>query len=130
MAAPMIPALNDMELEKILEAGRAAGASSAGYVLLRLPHELKGLFREWLENHYPDRARHVLGLVAETHGGKLYDSAWGARQRGSGPYAELLRLRFDRAVRRLGYAAGRMTPKLDTSLFRRPPQKGDQLALF
>jgi DNA repair photolyase len=130
MAAPMIPALNDMELEKILEAGKAAGAVSAGYVLLRLPHELKGLFREWLENHFPERAKHVLSLVAETHGGKLYDSAWGARQRGTGPYAELLRLRFERASKKLGFAGGRMTPRLDTTLFRRPPQKGDQLTLF
>jgi DNA repair photolyase len=81
MAAPMIPALNDMELEKILEAGKAAGAGTAGYVLLRLPFELKGLFREWLENHFPDRAKHVLSLVAETHGGKLYDSTWGKRRR-------------------------------------------------
>jgi DNA repair photolyase len=130
MAAPMIPALNDMELEKILEAGKAAGAISAGYVLLRLPHELKGLFREWLENHFPERAKHVLSLVTETHGGKLYDGAWGVRQRGTGPYAELLRLRFERASRKLGFGGGRMTPRLDTTLFRRPPQRGDQLTLF
>jgi DNA repair photolyase len=129
MAAPMIPALNDMELERILETARAAGARSAGYVLLRLPLELKALFTEWLEEHFPGKAKHVLGLVAEAHGGRLYDSRWNVRQRGTGPYAELLRLRFERAFKRLGFDA-RGTNRLDTSLFRPPARAGDQLALF
>jgi DNA repair photolyase len=129
MAAPMIPALNDMELERILEAARAAGARSAGYVLLRLPLELKTLFTEWLEAHFPGKAKHVLSLLAEAHGGRLYDSRWSVRQRGSGPYAELLRLRFERAVKRLGFDE-RGTHPLDTTLFRPPPRAGDQLALF
>jgi DNA repair photolyase len=129
MAAPMIPALNDMELERILEAARAAGARSAGYVLLRLPLELKSLVTEWLEEHYPGKAKHVLSLVAEAHGGRLYDSRWGQRQRGTGPYAELLRLRFERAAKRLKFDE-RGTNRLETGLFRPPPRAGDQLALF
>ena len=129
LTAPMIPALNDNELEQILERAKAAGAASAGYVLLRLPLELKPLFKEWLEQHYPGKAAHVLSLVAQTHGGRLYDSAWSKRMTGSGPYAEMLRLRFDRACRKLGFDQ-RTTRPLDTSLFRPPPQKGDQLALF
>jgi DNA repair photolyase len=129
LAAPMIPALNDMEMEQILERARGAGAVSAGFVLLRLPLELKQLFREWLETHFPDRAAHVLSLVAQTHGGRLYDSAWSRRMSGSGPYADMLRLRFDRACRKLGFDP-RTTEPLDKTRFRPPPQKGDQLALF
>jgi DNA repair photolyase len=129
LTAPMIPALNDNELEQILERAKAAGAASAGYVLLRLPLELKPLFKEWLEQHFPGKAAHVLSLVAQTHGGRLYDSAWSKRMTGSGPYAEMLRLRFDRACRKLGFEQ-RTTRPLDTSLFRPPPQKGDQLVLL
>src|SRR5215472_12190145 len=129
LSAPMIPALNDSEMEVILERARAAGASSAGYTMLRLPLELKALFREWLEEHFPDKAAHVLSLVAQTHGGRLYDSAWSKRMTGTGPYADMLRLRFDRACRRLGFTQ-RTTQSLDTTRFRAPPQKGDQLALF
>jgi DNA repair photolyase len=129
LAAPMIPALNDTELEQILEQARAAGAASAGYTMLRLPLELKPLFREWLEAHFPQRAAHVLSLVAQTHGGRLYDSTWSKRMTGTGPYAELLRGRFDRACRRLGFGA-RANDRLDVSRFRPPPQRGDQLALF
>ena len=129
LSAPMIPALNDSELEAILECARGAGAVSAGYTLLRLPHELKDLFREWLEAHFPDKAKHVLSLVAQAHGGRLYDAAWSRRMTGSGPYAEMLRLRFDRACRRLGFNP-RTTRPLDATRFRPPPQKGDQLALF
>ncbi|MGH7096943.1 MAG: PA0069 family radical SAM protein [Stellaceae bacterium] len=128
LAAPMIPALNDHELEAILERARAAGASSAGYTLLRLPHELKTLFREWLEEHFPQKAAHVLSLVAETHGGRLYEARWASRMVGSGPYAEMLRLRFARACNRFGFAP-RATLALDTSRFRPPPQQGDQLEL-
>jgi DNA repair photolyase len=129
LAAPMIPALNDSEMEAILARAWEAGARSAGYTLLRLPLELKGLFKEWLEEHAPQRAGHVLSLVAQCHGGRLYDSAWSKRMTGRGPYAEILAARFDRACRRLGFAARTLYP-LDTALFRPPPQKGDQLALF
>jgi DNA repair photolyase len=129
LTAPMIPALNDSELEQILERVKAAGAVSAGYVLLRLPLELKPLFKEWLEEHFPAKASHVLSLVAQTHGGRLYDSTWSKRMTGTGPYADMLRLRFDRACRRLGFDQ-RTTRPLDTTRFHPPPQQGDQLALF
>jgi DNA repair photolyase len=129
LAAPMIPALNDPEMETILARARAAGASIAGYTLLRLPLELKALFREWLEGHAPQKAAHVLSLVAQCHGGRLYDSAWSKRMTGGGPYAEMLAARFDRACRRLGFGP-RLNYPLDTTRFRPPPQQGDQLALF
>ncbi|HML10827.1 MAG TPA: PA0069 family radical SAM protein, partial [Stellaceae bacterium] len=90
LAAPMIPALNDNEMEEILARARAAGASVAGYTLLRLPLELKALFKEWLDEHAPQKAAHVLSLVAQCHGGRLYDSAWSKRMTGGGPYAEML----------------------------------------
>jgi DNA repair photolyase len=125
----MIPALNDNEMEQILERARAAGATSAGYTLLRLPLELKSLFKEWLEEHFPDKAVHVLSLVAQSHGGRLYDSTWSKRMTGTGPYADMLRLRFDRACRKLGFNQ-RTTQSLDTTRFCPPPQKGDQLPLF
>jgi DNA repair photolyase len=129
LSAPMIPALNDAEMEDILAAAREAGAVTAGYTMLRLPLELKALFKEWLETHVPGKASHVLSLVAQSHGGRLYDSAWGKRMVGYGPYADMLSMRFDRACRRLGLNR-RHTEPLDTSLFRPPSQKGDQLALF
>jgi DNA repair photolyase len=129
LSAPMIPALNDREMEAILTRAREAGASVAGYTLLRLPLELKALFKEWLETHEPQKSAHVMSLVAQCHGGKIYDSAWSKRMVGGGPYAEMLAARFDRACRRLGYSP-RSTHMLDTSRFRPPPQKGDQLALF
>jgi DNA repair photolyase len=129
LSAPMIPALNDAEMEQILDRARAVGATSAGYTMLRLPLELKALFREWLEAHFPNKAAHVLSLVAQAHGGRLYDSAWSKRMTGTGPYAEMLRLRFDRACRRLGFNQ-RTTRPLDTTRFRPPPQRGDQLSLF
>jgi DNA repair photolyase len=129
LSAPMIPALNDREMEQILERARAAGATSAGYTLLRLPLELKALFREWLETHFPDKAAHVLSLVAQAHGGRLYDSAWSKRMTGAGPYADMLRVRFDRACRKLGFNQ-RTTDPLDVTRFRPPPQTGDQLSLF
>src|SRR5215468_2369958 len=129
LSAPMIPALNDNEMEQILERASVAGATSAGYTMLRLPLELKSLFKEWLEQHFPDKAAHVLSLVAQSHGGRLYDSTWSKRMTGTGPYAEMLRLRFGRACRKLGFGE-RSTSPLDTGLFRPPPQQGDQLALF
>ena len=129
LSAPMIPALNDNEMEQILERARVAGATSAGYTMLRLPLELKSLFKEWLEQHFPDKAAHVLSLVAQSHGGRLYDSTWSKRMTGTGPYAEMLRLRFERACRKLGFGQ-RSTSPLGTSLFRPPPRAGDQLTLF
>jgi DNA repair photolyase len=129
LAAPMIPALNDHEMEAILERARAAGAVSAAYTLLRLPYELKELFREWLVTHAPARAERVLLLVAAAHGGKLYDGQWSVRRVGNGPYAEMLQQRFARACRRLGFAPRAAAP-LDTTRFRPPPQQGDQLELF
>jgi DNA repair photolyase len=129
LAAPMIPALNDREMERILEEAREAGARIAGYTLLRLPLELKALFKEWLGEHVPQKASHVLSLVAQCHGGRLYDAAWSKRMTGGGPYAEMLAARFDRACRRLGFGP-RLNYPLDTTRFRPPPQKGDQLALF
>jgi DNA repair photolyase len=130
MVAPVIPALNDHEMEAILEAAAAAGARWAGYVLLRLPHEVKDLFREWLAAHYPDRAGHVMSLVQQMRGGKDYDSSFGTRMRGTGPLAELLRSRFQMACRRLRLGTGRHQPP-NTALFRppRPPSSGPQLAL-
>lgn len=130
MVAPVIPALTDHELEAILQASAAAGARWAGYVLLRLPHEVKDLFREWLAAHYPDRAAHVMSLVRQMRDGKDYDSSFGTRMRGTGPLAQLLRARFQSASRRLGLGTGRQQA-LDVRLFR-PPQAaraGPQLAL-
>jgi DNA repair photolyase len=129
LASPMIPALNDAELERILEAASQAGASSAGYILLRLPLELAPLFEEWLGTHVPDKARHVMSLIRQSRGGKNYQSEFGTRMRGTGPYAEMLRLRFERARHRFGLERGRAW-QLDTTSFRRPPQKGDQLSLL
>ena len=102
MAAPMIPALNDHELESILEAAAQNGAGNAGYVLLRLPHEVAPLFVEWLREHYPDRAEHVLSLLRQLRGGELYDAQFGSRQRGFGPFAALLQARFTKARGRYG----------------------------
>jgi DNA repair photolyase len=128
LAAPMIPAVNDMELEKLLEQGAAAGATSAGYVLLRLPLEIKQLFEEWLAQHMPDRAARVLSLIRQTRGGALYDSRFGQRQTGSGPYAELLARRFAVAMRRLGLEKrGGGAGALDCGHFAVP---GAQMSLF
>jgi DNA repair photolyase len=127
MVAPVIPMLNDRELEAILEAAHAAGARAAGYVLLRLPHELKDIWREWLGLHYPERAAHVMSLVRQMRGGKDYDSAFGRRMRGQGPFADLLAARFARAHRRLGF--GRL-PALETALFAPPRKQTPQGELF
>ncbi|MCC7271976.1 MAG: PA0069 family radical SAM protein [Alphaproteobacteria bacterium] len=128
MAAPMIPALNDWELERILEAAAGAGATTAGYVVLRLPLEIKGLFEEWLAAHAPGKAAHVMANVHDMRGGKAYDSRWGKRMKGTGPHAELLAQRFAVAQRRLGLT--RRDWQLDTSQFRPPPAPGDQLSLL
>jgi len=98
----VIPALNDHELESILEAAAENGAGNAGYVLLRLPHEVAPLFVEWLREQYPDRAEHVLSLLRQLRGGELYDAQFGSRQRGFGPFAALLKARFTKARSRYG----------------------------
>ena len=121
MVAPVIPAITDGEMESILAAAREAGACDAAWVLLRLPHELKEVWREWLAQHYPDRAARVMSLVAQMRGGQDYDSGFGTRMRGEGPFAQLLAARFATARRRSGYA--RM-PELDCSRFV-PPQAAD-----
>ncbi len=128
LASPMIPGLNDKELEGILEAAAGAGAQTAGYILLRLPHEVKEIFSEWLATHYPLKAEHVLSLVRQTHGGKLYESEFGTRMKGSGPYAEILKRRFETASRRLGLL--KRDINLDVTRFRVPPRAGDQPGLF
>lgn len=127
LVAPVIPAITDMDLERILEAAFDAGARSAGYVLLRLPHELKQIWREWLELHFPDRAAHVMSLIQQMHGGKDYQPAFGTRMRGVGPFADLLRRRFDVARRRLGF--GRL-PELDCEAFVVPVASTPQGSLF
>ncbi len=129
LAAPMIPALNDAELEAILEQARRAGAIAAGYTLLRLPLELKALFGEWLETHFPAKKKRVLSLLADCHGGTLYDSAWSRRMTGKGPYAEMLAARFASAAKRLGLLPRPSVP-LDASRFSPPPSLGGQLRLF
>jgi DNA repair photolyase len=123
LVAPVIPAITDHEIEAILSAAKEAGAGSAGYVLLRLPHELKALFREWLAEHYPDRAKHVMSLINLSRGGKDYDAQFGQRMRGTGPYAELLRMRFDLARRKLGLDGASDRHELNTAAFR-PPAPG------
>jgi len=128
MTAPIIPALNDTELERLLEAAHTAGAREAGYVLLRLPLEVAPIFKEWLETHYPDRAEHVLSLVRSMRGGKEYDSEWGSRMRGSGPYAWLIGRRFELATRRLGLNAEKRP--LRTDLFTPPVPVGGQMRLI
>ena len=129
MAAPMIPALNDHEMEKILQTARQAGAQIASYILLRLPLEIKDLFVEWLEVHAPDKARHVMSLIRDTRNGKAYEAEFGSRMQGTGEYAALLKKRFGIASRRLGYDAIERF-ELDTSQFRPPLARDGQLSLF
>jgi DNA repair photolyase len=124
MVAPMIPALNDMEMEKIMEAAWEAGARSAHYTLVRLPYEVKDLFTEWLHTHRPDRAEHVLSLVRETRGGKLYDADLSQRRRGSGVYSDLIAQRFALARKRFGFNQDDW--EYDLTLFR-PPERDGQM---
>jgi len=126
--APVVPGLTDPELEAIVEAAAEAGASSVGMALLRLPLEVASLFEGWLEEHYPLQAGRVLGLVRGTRAGALYDSRYGARLRGTGPWAEALQRRFELARRRLGLEVER--PPLATGHFRLPPGDDRQLTLF
>ncbi|MBB5222453.1 DNA repair photolyase [Amaricoccus macauensis] len=125
---PVIPGLNDHEIEALLGAAADAGVGGAGYIVLRLPREVGPLFRDWLEAHYPDRAKRVMGLVREMHGGRDYDPAWGKRMKGEGVVAELIGRRFAAACSRLGINRG-LKP-LRTDLFRPPSAGPEQLALF
>jgi DNA repair photolyase len=128
MVAPVIPAITDHEMERILEACAAAGVRWAGYVLLRLPYEVKDLFREWLAEHYPERAAHVMSLMHEMRGGRDNDPRFGSRMRGTGPYALLLRSRFKLTCQRLKLNST-TRGSLDTTLFRPPGPAGAQLRL-
>ena len=128
MAAPIIPGLNDTELEAILRAAAAAGATEAAYVVLRLPGEVADLFEEWLAAHAPLMAARTMALVRGMHGGKRYDSRFHVRQRGTGAYADMIAQRFAAACRRFGLA--RRLEALDTSAFAPPPAPGAQPALF
>jgi len=128
LVAPVIPAINDAEIERILEAVAETGVRHAGYVLLRLPLELKDLFREWLIENFPDRYRHVINLVRETRGGKDYDSSWGKRQTGSGPIAWMIGRRFEVACERLGFNSASV--KMSTEHFRAPRPASEQLNLL
>jgi DNA repair photolyase len=128
MVAPIIPGLNDQEIEAILTRAQAMGAREAGYVMLRLPHELRELFAEWLLAHYPDKLRRVLALMRSARGGKLYDAEFGGRMTGSGPYAWMIGRRFEAAMRRLGLAGRRIPLRCD--LFVPPARQGEQLQLL
>ena len=128
LASPMVPSLNDVELEAILKASAEAGARTAGWILLRLTQEVAELFQEWLSAHYPQRKEHVLSLLRQAHGGELYRGEFGTRMRGTGPWATLLARRFELAVKRLGLDG--VLPPLRCDLFRRPPQPGENLELF
>lgn len=128
MAAPMIPALNDSELESILESAQNAGAEYAAYILLRLPHEVAPLFRQWLDVHYPERAAHVMSLVQQSRGGRDYQSDFSLRHRGTGVFAQLLQQRFRVAIKKLGLNQRGLN--LDCSHFQPPPRAGEQQTLF
>lgn len=127
LVAPLIPVLTDHEMEAILEASAQAGIKGAGYVLLRLPLEVKQLFVDWLEAHFPLKAAHVMSIVAASRGGKAYDAAFGTRMTGTGQFAQLLQKRFNLACKRLGLNAQRL--ELNTELFQ-PHPNAEQLSLF
>ena len=132
MVAPVIPAINDSEIETILTRAYAAGAREGGYVVLRLPLELRDMFREWLQVNFPDRLNRTVSLVQSMREGKDYQAQWGRRMAGSGPYAWMIGRRFEMAARRLGYCE--QPARLRTDLFRKPMpelrEKGAQLSLF
>jgi len=128
MAAPVIPGLNDHEIERILDSAKAAGADAAGYVMLRLPIEVSPLFRDWLLRHYPDRYRHVMSLVRSMRGGKDYDAEFGTRMRGTGPYAWQIARRFDLTAKRLGLNQRKAPLRIDQ--FVPPHGEGVQLSLL
>jgi DNA repair photolyase len=133
MVAPVVPALSDKSIEEVLEAAALAGATTAAYIVMRLPHELKALFRQWLDTHYPLRAEHVMSVVHQLRGGRDNDPRFGERMTGTGLFAELLSQRFAIACKRFGLdgrdRGGREPPELDTTLFR-PPSGAGQLDLF
>jgi DNA repair photolyase len=129
MFAPVIPAVNDHELEGIVAAAATAGVGTAGYLLLRLPGEVKGLFYEWLQTHYPDRVARVRNRIRELRGGRDNDPRFGLRMRGQGPWADLLRRRFEAACDRHGLEHGRARP-LETRLFRPPSHRPGQMELW
>ena len=126
--APAIPAVNDHELERILDAAKAQGAEAAGMILLRLPGEVRDIFREWMFRHYPDRLRHVMSLIRDTRGGRDNDPRFGSRMRGNGPYAVMLKQRFDKALER--YGLSEKPRRLRTDLFEGPKRDDPQLDLF
>ena len=128
LVAPIIPAINDAEIETIMTRAHAYGAREVGYVMLRLPLEVRDLFAQWLLEHHPDKMRHVLTLVRSVGEGKLYDSRFGKRMTGSGPYAWMIGRRVEIAAAKLGYSKTRL--KLRTDLFERPARTGEQLKLF
>ena len=128
MVAPIVPGLTDQEMERILDSARAAGAREAGYVLLRLPLEVAPIFKDWLLRHFPDRYRHVMALVRSMRDGKDYDSEWGKRMRGTGPYAWQIGRRFEIAAKRLGLNLERI--QLRTDQFVPPAKKNEQLMLL
>ncbi len=128
MVAPVVPGLTDSEIERILAAARDAGATEAGYVLLRLPLELKDIFREWLASAFPNRADRVINLLRSMHGGRDYAAAFGERQKGRGPYAEQIALRFRLALTRLGLNQRRQSLRCD--LFTAPVARGAQMSLL
>ena len=128
MIGPIIPGLNDSEIERILDSAYAAGAREAGYVMLRLPLEVAPIFKDWLLRHYPDRYRHVMSLIRSMRDGKDYDSEWGKRMRGSGPYAWQIGRRFELTARRLGFNLERRPLRAD--LFTAPEKEGKQLMLL
>ncbi|SFN33868.1 PA0069 family radical SAM protein [Dokdonella immobilis] len=129
LVAPIIPAVTDMHIEHVLEQAAANGANIAGYTVLRLPLELKELFREWLDLHVPERAEHVMSLIRQMRGGRDYDARFGARMRGEGPYADLIRQRFALACRKHGLGRSRDL-SLDTALFIPPRPDSPQGSLF
>jgi DNA repair photolyase len=128
MVAPVIPAINDADIERILDACAAAGVQGAGYVMLRLPLEVRDLFREWMIANFPDRYRHVFALIREMRGGKDYDSTWGTRMKGSGPYAWMIGRRFELACEKRGLNQTRT--RLTTDHFVPPLRRAEQLSLF
>jgi DNA repair photolyase len=128
MVSPIIPALNDVEMERILDSAAHIGVPEASYIILRLPLEVRDLFREWLIANYPDRYRHVFTVIRDMRGGKDYDSQWGVRMKGTGPMAWMIGRRFEIACTKLGLNKKRA--KLTTEHFARPKDDGGQLSLF
>ena len=128
MASPMVPALTDPELESILSVGKAAGARTTSWIMLRLPQEVSPLWQDWLAAHYPDRAGRIMARLREMHGGKDYDSRWDHRMRGEGPYAEMIAARFAVAIKRLGLKSA--APPMRCDVFQRPIAPTAQLSLF